>query len=49
MSKETVFAALVLTFTLIMLGLAGHEDYKAQLDQDRDASAREIMLAEAAR
>lgn len=49
MSKETVYAYLVVVFALIMLGLAGHEDYKAQLDQDRDASAREIMLAEAAR
>ena len=40
MSRETVFALVVVALTIVALGLAGHEDYSAQLTLDQTPQVR---------
>lgn len=45
MSKDTLYALMVVVAAIIALGLAGHEDYEAQLIMD-DVSNQPVMVAD---
>lgn len=45
MNRDTLYALLVVAATIIALGLAGHEDYQAQLIMD-DVSRQPVRVAD---
>lgn len=45
MSRDTLYALLMVAITIIALGFVGHEDYQAQLIMD-DVSRQPVRVAE---